>query len=146
MAGELIVLGNPVPLPIRIGIGLLGVITIMAGLYHARLRLRRSAAYRNGLALAGRVAFEGTQGEEADVARILFSAGGRHWRMTVDRRGAEHLIERPSNTVPAIAWLGKNDIVYAIDADGRSLLPISPGREVNPANSAPPLYQRNQKV
>ena len=120
-----------VPYGIRFIGGMFGVILLLAGMAHARLRLKRRAAYRDGTQMIGTIRVEGYQGEDGVIARLAFEATGKAWRMTVDANALG--ADRPDAGEPlgiGVGYAGEDGRIYALDWEGRALILLSPGKPI----------------
>ena len=121
---------NDMPTAISAILVIFGLLIIMAGLHHLWLRIQRRRAYAGGRDRQGEIVIEGLQGEEKDVAQIVFETKTRRWRLTVDARSLAKEQRSGGIRASARAWLGDDDRIYAIDVGDRKLLPISAGKEI----------------
>ncbi|MBX7539802.1 DUF308 domain-containing protein [Qipengyuania sphaerica] len=121
---------NDIPTAMSVILVVFGLLVILAGLHHLWLRIQRRRAYAGGRDRKGEIIVEGLQGEEEDVAQIVFVTKTRKWRLTVDTRSLAKDHRTSGATASAKAWLGDDDLIYAIDVGDRKLLPISAGKEI----------------
>ena len=128
MALGFIPLGDDEPPAIMMWIiGIMGGLTLLAGISHLRLRMKRRAAYSGGRERKGTVRLFSPLGEDSDTAVLLFANSHSEWLMSVDLGSLKTVKDKLSEGVPAKAYLGDDDRIYGLDIGTVKALPISPG-------------------
>ena len=107
--------------------GIMGGLTLLAGISHLRLRMKRRAAYAGGRERKGTVRLFSPLGEDSDTAVLLFANSHSQWMLTVDLGSLKAVRDQLSEGVPAKAYLGEDDRIYGLDIGSAKALPISPG-------------------
>ncbi|MDN3646379.1 hypothetical protein QWY75_09225 [Pontixanthobacter aestiaquae] len=118
------------PLFLRIILALFGLILIWASLYHSRLRLKRWAVYNGGREKHGFACLLRQTGEDNLVAEVTFKSANDEWLITLDSSSMKATLATIGDQVQAIAWLGKDGLIYGLDLNGQRTLPLSPGQPI----------------
>ena len=121
--------GAPLPMALRWAIGIFSLILCLAGISHLRLRLRRRQAYANGRQKRGTARLHRPLHPESDevTAIVVFATDRAEWIMTLDLSSIKGLEHGLGEGLPARAWLGNDNYIYALDIKGKRTLPISAG-------------------
>ncbi|MXO51449.1 hypothetical protein GRI42_09055 [Erythrobacter gaetbuli] len=128
LALGLIPLGEDQPPTVMMWIiGIMGALTLLVGISHLRLRMRRRAAYSGGRERKGTVRLFSPLSEDSDTAVLLFANSHSEWLMSVDLGSLKSVKEKLSKGVQAKAYLGDDDRIYGLDIGSLKALPISPG-------------------
>ncbi|MBT8427700.1 MAG: hypothetical protein KJO02_06700 [Erythrobacter sp.] len=118
---------NEIPFALAIFIGVFGLILILAGISHAKLRINRRRAYAGGRDRRGTVRLFKPINEDSDVVYLVFANSHSEWLMSVDAASIRKVEGDLVEGLPARAYLGEDDRIYGLDIGAVKSLPISPG-------------------
>ncbi|MBY6129562.1 hypothetical protein KUW15_12635 [Qipengyuania aquimaris] len=118
---------NDIPVALAVFIGILGLILVLAGISHAKLRILRRRAYAGGRERRGTVRYLKPLGEDDALAYLVFANSHSEWLMSVDTSSIRKVEGDLSEGVAARAYLGDDDKIYGLDIGKVKALPISVG-------------------
>ena len=111
--------GEPIPLALRIFIGAIGAILLLAAYSVMRFRMKRRAAYAGGRETRGTARLRHLPGEDDSGAQVMFANNHTEWMMSIERGSLKGLEDRLQEGVKATAYLGEDDRIYGLDIEGR---------------------------
>ena len=118
---------NAMPMAMQVVLFLFGAVLIYAGCYHLWLRIQRRRVYAGGRDRAGTAQLLRPIGEDDSSAYILFANRHSQWVLSVDLASIRTIVDGLENGLPATAYLGEDDRIYALDIGAVKSVPISPG-------------------
>lgn len=116
-----------VPTFLAVILVLFGAVLIYGGAYHGWLRFQRRRAYTGGRERQGIARLLNPLDEDDITALITFANRHSEWLMSVDRSSIKQVEAGLGDGVPARAYLGDDDRIYALDIGTVKVLPISVG-------------------
>ena len=119
--------GEPIPLALRIFIGAIGAILLLAAYSVMRFRMKRRAAYAGGRETRGTARLRHLPGEDDSAAHVMFANSHTEWLTSIERASLKGLEDKLQEGVKATAYLGEDDRIYGLDIDGRRTKLSGPG-------------------
>ena len=118
---------DPIPIAVRVIMGLFGGVLIYGGFYHGWLRIQRRRAYSGGRERQGIARLQKPLDDDDSIAFILFANSHSEWLLSVDRGSIRSIEDGLGEGLPARAYLGDDDRIYGLDVGSAKALPISVG-------------------
>ena len=112
---------EPIPLPIRIIFGLMGVVGIYGGIRHILFVFKRRSALSGGRERNGTVTLRGPLDDDSTTAMLCFKTAYGEWLLSVEPDDVMAQKIALQESMPARATVGEDEKPYRIEIAGKPI-------------------------